>query len=174
MNKQIEEISQKLNNKDNLSQKEKTQLMKDIKNLKDALTKEYRLLEQEENDARFKETMTERKQYVGKCFALKTLSPSTKIQQYSKSYPNVYAFKILSIDESNSSYARCLTLCDGYNNGTWKEVGFINQVLGLWTSDVPRMLSLPNDKKTIELFSEIDETKFNSLKQELYNKIEKL
>lgn len=130
--------------------------------------KERDLLKNEIINEKNKNINNERKKYIGKCFIL--INKNIK----SKSYENVYAFKILSFeqeDERELKYVRCLTLCNGYNKSCWKEIGIINQVMSLWSPDTLKMISSPQDIKTIDLFKEISNEDFKELLNKSINKL---
>ena len=140
--------------------------IEEIEKQRNELAKERDAIRKEIDDENKKEKYNKRMENIGKCFVLKKGLKS-------ESFPNVIAFKILSIDsEEKSQYARCLTITSGYRYTCWPEKGIINQVLSLWFYDTNRMMHKPTDKCTIELFEEIPEEEFNKLKEEAYKTIE--
>ena len=141
--------------------------IEEIEKQRDALAKERDAIRKEIDEEKRKQELDERITYIGKCYKLKRLCKS-------ESYPNVIAFKILSIDsEDRSYYARCVTITKGHRYTCWTEYGILNQVLSLWYYDTKRMMHNSSDKRTIELFEEISEEEFNIMKEEAYKNIEK-
>ena len=149
-----------------LNEKEKKELIEDIKKIRSLLYDEINKMESAEKARLEKETLEERKKFIGKYFKIKKGAKS-------ESYSNVLAFKILEIvEDSGHTSARCLTLCDGYQNTCWVEVGILNQVMSLWLPDKFRMMYSVGDTRTIDLFKEIGEEEFNELKNNLLSKAE--
>lgn len=122
-------------------------------------------LQNEIREENLKKQKEERCLYIGKYFKKKKFAKS-------ESYGNIFAFKILSLDDDKNDYAMCLTLCDGIKNSCWNEKGIINQVMSLWVYDSNRMIHKECDALTIDLFEEITKEEFDKLKNELLNELE--
>ena len=145
--------------------KDKLKRIQEINKIRNELARERNELEKSIKEEREKEIFTERIKFVGKCFELKK-------GKISESYPNVIAFKIISIDENQSfNYAKCLSVCDGTRYTCWPERGILMETLGLWTSDSRNLMVHEDSELTIDYFEEIDEEKFNKIYENILDEI---
>lgn len=149
-----------------MTEEEMRKRMKEIDEERSRLSSEKKKYEDYFYNKKQQDRMKDHKEYVGKCYvSIDGLQNNSEKQ--------IKAFKILEVLEPHhENYALCVALIDGYRYTCWNEYGVQRMTLGLWNANTNRMISNPNDPKTIDFYKEISQEEFERLYREYSNNLE--
>lgn len=149
-----------------MTEEQMRQRMKEIDAEREKLRNEKKQYEDYFYNNKQEEKFKNHKEHIGKCYvAIDELKGNEN--------KHIKAFKVVNVLEPHhENYALCATLIDGFRSTCWNEYGVQLMTLGLWTANTNRMISSPNDPKTIDFYKEITQEEFESLYREYSGNLE--
>ena len=142
--------------KNELTEQEMRERIKEIDKIRDELTKEKREYERKLYDQERKNILEAHREFEGKYFMTMNYPKNTNKE--------IQAFKILRVlDEPNERYAECVALVDGYESNCWNVKAIKFMVLPVWCKNTNKMISNPSEPRMIDMYELVDEEDFLSL-----------